>query len=223
MIFSLLGPLLYSFKRPVYFVNRWKDVVVASLAMMAIFVPWDIAFTAKGVWYFNHDYTIGMDVWHLPLEEWMFFLVIPFACVFVYEVMNHMVRINIREAVLPFFYVTYGLITFILSFVFHDQVYTLVACGLAAALSLTAAFLKPSWSGKFLRMYIVIWIPFLIVNGILTGAVTKNPVVGYNAQEIIGLRIHTIPVEDSIYNFSMLFIVVAVYEYLKSRRLKNTL
>lgn len=61
----------------------------------------------------------------------------------------------------------------------------------------------------FILTYVVCFIPFLIVNGILTGGFTKNPVVWYNEDQIIGWRIGTIPIEDSIYN--MLLIVLVTF------------
>ena len=55
-------------------------------------------------------------------------------------------------------------------------------------------------------------IPFLLINGFLTGSFTQEPVVIYNPDEILGIRILNIPVEDSIYNMLMLLIVVFFYE-----------
>jgi lycopene cyclase domain-containing protein len=66
--------------------------------------------------------------------------------------------------------------------------------------------------------YFVHLIPFLLVNGVLTGAVTPEPVVGYNANEIIGLRIYTIPIEDTIYAFTCLLIPITVMEYLLNKK-----
>jgi lycopene cyclase domain-containing protein len=69
--------------------------------------------------------------------------------------------------------------------------------------------------GRFLMMYFVSFLPFLLVNGVLTGYLTKSPIVNYSSDEIIGFRILTIPIEDSIYNLLMLMIVIAVFEKLR--------
>jgi lycopene cyclase domain-containing protein len=71
--------------------------------------------------------------------------------------------------------------------------------------------------GYFWFAYLVHLIPFLLVNGVLTGAVTPEPVVFYNATEIIGLRIVTIPIEDTIYALTCLLIPITVMEYLLNR------
>ena len=64
----------------------------------------------------------------------------------------------------------------------------------------------------FFRTYLVSLIPFLLINGFLTGSFTENPIVSYNANHIIGIRIINIPIEDSMYCLLMLLIVIATYE-----------
>ena len=49
-------------------------------------------------------------------------------------------------------------------------------------------------------------IPFFIVNGILTGTGIEGNIVWYNDAENLGIRLGTIPVEDSAYAFSMILL-----------------
>jgi hypothetical protein len=65
-------------------------------------------------------------------------------------------------------------------------------------------------------------IPFFIINGVLTGAITPEPVVFYNASEIIGLRLVTIPIEDSIYALSCLLIPISIMEWWNEKKLNNS-
>jgi lycopene cyclase domain-containing protein len=57
----------------------------------------------------------------------------------------------------------------------------------------------------------VSFIPFILINGFLTGSFTEFPVVSYNPSEIIGIRLLNIPIEDSMYCLLMLLIVIAFY------------
>jgi lycopene cyclase domain-containing protein len=189
---------------------------------MLLFVPWDIAFTHNGVWGFNHTYTQDCYVFNLPLEEWLFFLVIPVACVFVYEVLNHYRPFSIAERWVYPFYIIYGIAVALLALFFRHQAYTFYAGMLTAVMSIGVGILRPHWAANFLRMYIIIWIPFILINGILTGMLTENPVVYYHPDHIIGLRIISIPVEDSIYNFAMLAMVVAFYHWLPKQVQSHT-
>jgi lycopene cyclase domain-containing protein len=75
----------------------------------------------------------------------------------------------------------------------------------------------------FYITFLVILIPFLIVNGILTGSITgiESPVVWYNNSENLGIRIHTIPIEDVAYCFSLLFGNLMIFENLKNKQINN--
>ena len=55
-------------------------------------------------------------------------------------------------------------------------------------------------------------IPFLIVNGLLTGSFLDNPIVWYSELEIVGYRIFTIPVEDAFYCMAMMLIYTTVMQ-----------
>lgn len=70
-----------------------------------------------------------------------------------------------------------------------------------------------SYLGRFLIAYGFMLIPFFIVNGALTGAFTPESVVWwYNDAENFGVRLVTIPVEDSLYLLLMMIIVIDIYE-----------
>ena len=66
--------------------------------------------------------------------------------------------------------------------------------------------------------FLVIMFPFFLVNGILTGMFTSEPVVWYNDVEHLQIRIATIPVEDVGYAFSMLFCNLMIFEALKTKQ-----
>ncbi|MFT5253134.1 MAG: lycopene cyclase domain-containing protein [Flavobacteriales bacterium] len=57
----------------------------------------------------------------------------------------------------------------------------------------------------FFLLLLIILIPFFFVNGILTGAFTELPIVSYNNEENLGLRLVPIPLENIGYAFSLLF------------------
>ena len=89
---TLAGPLVLSFDRRVAFFRRWKYLFPSIGLMMAIFVPWDIAFTHMGVWGFNPQYLSGYRIFNLPIEEVLFFVVVPYACVFIYDCLNSYIK-----------------------------------------------------------------------------------------------------------------------------------
>ena len=78
------------------------------------------------------------------------------------------------------------------------------------------SFKKYKWFYNFLRTYLFSLIALVVVNGVLTGSFIENEIVSYNENHFMGYRIFTIPIEDTIYCFSMLFIVTGIYEKLKN-------
>src|SRR5690606_30300927 len=78
--------------------------------------------------------------------------------------------------------------------------------------------LKPRYMGRFYLAFAVILISFFLVDGILTGSFIDQPVVWYNDQENLGIRMGTIPVEDTFYGMLLLVMNVSVYEWLRLRK-----
>jgi lycopene cyclase domain-containing protein len=130
-----------------------------------------------------------------------------------------MVTLNKTSKLFAFFFVLSG---FVLSTWFLDNWYTSVACGASAILTVGLYFIfKVRWYERFVFAYLVALIPFLIVNGILTGMFTENPVVWYNESHIMGIRIGTIPFEDLYYNYCLFLPIIGLYEWIKNRSAKT--
>ena len=92
-----------------------------------------------------------------------------------------------------------------------------------AALLIAAKYIfKVSWLHKFYWVYALLLVPFLIVNGILTGTGLEDPVVWYNNQENLGIRIGTIPVEDIFYGMELILLNLLIFDYFKTRRSSAT-
>jgi lycopene cyclase domain-containing protein len=88
MLATLAGPLAFSFEKQIQFYRKLKYLIPAILFSGTIFILWDLRFEELGIWSFNPNYVTGIYILNLPFEEWLFFLVIPYSSVFVYEVLN---------------------------------------------------------------------------------------------------------------------------------------
>ena len=213
-LLSVIFPLLLSFDKKVAFYKSWKYLFPAILISATFFIIWDIVFTAQGVWSFNPKYVLGINVFNLPIEEILFFICVPYACIFIYEVLNVYVKRSIfgcgqRTSIVL------CVILLVLCIGYYDRLYTLVNAGICLLLLAFAAFVyKFENLGRFNLAYLVSLIPFLICNGILTAL----PVVIYNNNENCGFRIYTIPVEDLFYCMSMLLAPILLMDYFKNRK-----
>jgi lycopene cyclase domain-containing protein len=172
---------------------------------MVIFIPWDVIFTIHEIWGFNDTYFLGAKVFSLPIEEWLFFICIPFACVFThYALLLYFPNLKLNKTTTKA--ISIGLITllFILAVINYDKWYTVINFSLAIPITVLVYKYNTKLLQHFFLTFLVMLIPFFIVNGILTGSFITDQVVWYNNAENLGIRMGTIPVEDSIYAFTMI-------------------
>lgn len=221
LIVSLIYPIAQSFEWRIRYYKKWKYLFPGILIMMAVFIPWDVAFTHEGVWWFNDRYLTGTRIFLLPVEEWSFFIVVPFACIFLYEVLNFFIKKDLLFGLANWFYGILALTLVVFAIIHFGKLYTTITFLATAIALILVLFFNPHWKGRFLLMYLVSWIPFILINGALTGNFTEEAVVNYNPDHFMGFRITTIPFEDSIYSLLMLLMVITVYELLKKRELSE--
>ncbi|CAG5086518.1 lycopene cyclase domain-containing protein [Parvicella tangerina] len=213
-LFTFLGPLALSFDKKVGFFKNWKRLFLSIGLMMLIFIPWDIAFTVHGVWGFNPNYLSGLEIFHLPIEEWLFFIVVPYATVFIYECCRAYIRDVFEKVARPSFWVI-GVILLILGVFFHDRWYTFINFVGAGLIILVMLMTKQKSIGYLMMGFLISLVPFLLVNGVLTGSLLEEPIVWYNNDENLGIRILTIPVEDMFYFLFFYTLVLIPYEQLR--------
>lgn len=217
IIFTTFFPLVLSFDKRVRFVQYWPAFFMAMLPVATFFLVWDYFFTAWGVWGFNEEYLIGIHLANMPIEEMLFFVVVPFACIFIYECFRYYIPKDYLKPAAPYFSAVLAIALPIIALFHIEALYTSVTFLLAAALLVLAQFVfKVKWMGWFYLAYFVSLVPFLIVNGILTSL----PVVWYNNAHNLGIRLYTIPIEDTMYSLLLLLMNVWLYEGIKNSKLK---
>ncbi len=223
MLGSLAYPFAQSFERRITLYRKWKHMFPAMLITAGFFLIWDEFFTQIGVWSFSETYTLGIYFGSLPLEEWMFFLIVPYCCFFVYFVANHFIKKDIFRTTYRGIAISLSILLIVSAIIFHDRWYTATTCLLPALLLLYLVFIaKAKYLGKFFTGYIFSLIPFILVNGVLT----LKPVVIYNNLENSGLRlsipaISNIPVEDFAYCLLLLLMNVSLYEMFAARNKRD--
>jgi lycopene cyclase domain-containing protein len=218
---SLAGPLALSFDKKVAFYKKWKYLFPAMLLPALIYISWDIFFTAKNVWSFNNNYITGIKLINLPIEEVLFFFVVPYSCVFIYECIRcYFPGVANKKIADSFLQVMAGLL-FITGLISYQKYYTSWALTLCSLFIATLYIFKKCFkyfdAGFFLTAYAIILIPFLLVNGFLTAL----PVVEYNNAENLGIRIYTIPVEDVFYGMLLVLMNVVLFEKLRNGSQQN--
>jgi lycopene cyclase domain-containing protein len=207
-------PVLFSFHPRIALYKKWHLLWPAILLSTVPSVIWDSTFTQMGVWGFTPKYLAGWYRLDLPVEEILFFICIPYACLFTYYCFRIYYGINYRlrsERFITWFF--FGCCIF-LAITFHDRYYTFyTAVGLAIFLLFLTLVVKVKWLGLFYFSHMFLLIPFFIVNGILTGTGLDEPIVWYNNTENMGIRLLTIPFEDVFYGMLMLLLNTFLFEF----------
>lgn len=216
ILLSFAGPFALSFDKKVAFFKEWRHVFIATICVAIPFLIWDEFFTKWAVWGFNPDYLLGVYLGHLPLEEILFFVVIPYNFIFILKVIEAYFPNRNRKNYAHLFAYLFLVTSTLWMLLYGKNYYTFLATFLCTIL--TFVLRNKSWYKEFMWAYLVCLLPFFIVNGILTGAVTPEPIVWYSGKHIIGWRMISIPFEDLYYNYALLLPVTWIYFSLKNHK-----
>ena len=217
-LFTFLPVFLLSFDRNVHFYKKWRFLWLGIMLVGGFFIVWDIFFTEVGIWGFNKTYLTAITIFNLPIEEWLFFVTVPYACVFIYECLNFYVKFDPFKTI-ELYLTPFLIIVFLaIAALNPEKHYTFSTFALCSVFTMYHYLYLPShWRSRFYFAYLITLFPFWLVNGVLTGGFTESPIVLYNPSANLGFRVHSIPVEDTFYGFLLVFGVVTIFEWLRSR------
>ncbi|MFD1314737.1 lycopene cyclase domain-containing protein [Namhaeicola litoreus] len=215
-LLSISVPFLVTFHPRIKLHHYWKSLFSAIAVSMIPFIIWDIYFTKQQYWGFNPDYLSQIYILGLPVEEWLFFICIPYACVFTHEsilAFNRNISLNEKTTKL----ITFGLLFFfmVMLILHYDKAYTAVDMIFGIIILSIVYITNLKLLSSYYITFLVMLIPFFIVNGVLTGTGINEEVVWYNNDENLGIRILTIPVEDIAYAFSLLLLNLLLFKKFK--------
>jgi len=125
----------------------------------------------------------------------------------------------VREKVFTIFLVLFLLI---IGGIYIQRAYTAMSFLSTAVICMFLVFVvKVDWFGKAITVYMFLLIPFIVVNGILTGTGLEEAVVQYNNSENLGIRILTIPVEDIFYGLELFLLNLFLFKNFESIKIHH--
>jgi len=209
-------PLLVGAWRRAWFYDR-IGVALRSVLLVAIpFIAWDAAVTGRH-WWFNPRYVLGVEALGLPIEELLFFVAIPLACVFTWEVVLSAPLARARPGLRWLYPVAWAMVPLGVAVAAHGEEYTgyaLLALGVVAAVD-HALGVGLLLAPRALAFFGLVLLLTLVFNGYLTG----RPIVLYGERYQLGVRIGTVPVEDFVYGVALVWGSTALYQRRLERRL----
>jgi lycopene cyclase domain-containing protein len=231
-VLCVVFPFLLSFHKKMAFFKKWRALGIATILMMTVFIPWDILFTHLGVWEFNSNYISGFSIVNLPVEEWLFFICIPYSCLFTHEVLKYYFPKQPLEKSAKYISVFYIIIGILFAITHLEHYYTLSTSLVATFLLFMHTFI---WKSKYMGWFHLAWsillIPFYISNGVLTGLEFWNyplinlqpesisdQIVWYNNSHNLGIRIWSVPLDDFFYGMAMVLMTLGWFEKFSAQK-----
>lgn len=209
---------IFSFHQRIQFQKHFLSFLKASTVVAIPFLIWDIWFTKSGVWWFNFDYTLGIDIFGLPLEEWLFFICIPFSCVFTFFFLEKFFQFNELKKYNSLIAWITILTCAAVAVCFYDRAYPMLT-SLAAIFTMSYLHFiaRVDWIAKASLVFCILMLGFFPVNGVLTGTGLESPIVNYHSSEILNIRLLTIPIEDTVYGYTQFLLVWYFFGYFRKR------
>jgi isorenieratene synthase len=216
LLFDLVviaGPAAASGFEPTSFRGRWKPAIAAALLVALPFVAWDLAVTGRH-WWFDTAHTRIWLLW-MPLGEWLFFLTVPIACAYTWEMLTGGHDPEPVRRAGPAWSIATLLALAAAAAWARGLEYTAVASGalaFATALDLTTGG-RVTRHRRFLHFVLLV----VAFTAVFNGYLTARPLVLYDSRYQLDVRLGTIPVEDFAYGLALVLANVVVFERLRDR------
>ncbi|QQS36419.1 MAG: lycopene cyclase domain-containing protein [Ignavibacteriales bacterium] len=210
----VIVPLIFSFEKNIRFYKKIPSYLFSIIIVSTVFITWDSIASSRGDWGFNSFHISGIKYFSLPYEEILFFITVPYSCLFIFETISFYIKER-TISTKPFLFLVGSLILIITAVIFYDQFYTSTVLLFSASFILISLLFFRSIlkSRNYWLTVLITFIPFLIFNFVLT----YIPVVVYSDHAIWGLKFITIPVEDFFYSYSMISFWILVYSIKEGR------
>lgn len=217
----IIFPLLFSFESKIkYYLNYWS-LLFATITAGSFFIIWDFIAISRGDWWFSQNHIIGITLAGFPIEEILFFITVPYSCLFIYEAIikfnKHNPKIT-NTSTLNLTLIVLGFLLIITSFVFIEKAYTFTAFFVAGLTLLLGLRFTTIFENKNYYLFLAITSGLFIVFNFL---LTSIPIVNYSPKAILGILFITIPLEDFFFNFSMLTAYSVAYIFIKNKLTKT--
>lgn len=202
---------------PVLFLSLKYDVkpqknyralaAVAGLVSLP-FIIWDMWAASNGHWLFNPEFVLPYRIGGIPLEEILFFLTVPYAMIYVWEVLKkHIGDVKVRGWWPQVVTAAIGLFALVLTVAYWDAGYSR-SVGLAVLLTTALLITSPLVR---LRRYWIFQGAHLLLFFACNTFLTSLPVISYGQDSIIGLRIGTIPLEDFLFSYALISLAILAW------------
>lgn len=220
--FAIIICLIFSFHPKIKFYKHFGVFLKSSIAVAIPYIIWDVYFTGIGAWWFNNDYTVGVRILGLPIEEMLFFICIPFSCIYTYFCFNKFFNLSRFSRYNKWVVAVVLILSVILAITCNYKIYPFVTAIVTIISLLYLYFIaKASWISEASFVFLWLMLGFIPVNGVLTGSFLEAPIVNYNPNQILNIRLFTIPIEDIFYGYTQFLLNVYLFKFVSKKHHEN--
>lgn len=195
---------------------KWPKLKPFATALLTVSLPYVVCdhFVTGHWWTFNPSYVLGVSLGNLPVEEVLFFFVIPWSCLIIWENFKDRVQGKLRW---PIAESVSTVSTLLAAWAYlGERWYSFAVCAVVALFSLVSIRNDRYLQKKnFLAFLLGVLGLTLIFNGYLTA----RPVVLYSPNFMSNVLVGTIPVEDIFYGLVLVGGCVLSYEHSLKKRI----
>jgi lycopene cyclase domain-containing protein len=204
-LFLLMLPLLGSFHPKLQFYKRWKFWVPAVIIPAVVFIFWDVWFTAAKVWTFNPEQVASKRLVGVPMEQVAFFFLLPFAAIFMYELVQHwapkLILKKKHAGILSLLIVAFWLVSLSLNL---SKLYPMVCFALCLPVLTLVWYNYSDIIRRYLLVYVLLFIPLMLLNSFFVGSLGGVNILSYSDVHQMGVHLFEIPIENFSHNFLLI-------------------
>jgi lycopene cyclase domain-containing protein len=210
-------PFIASYFGEKGYLPQLKPFAAVLLFVSLPFIIWD-HFVTDYFWSFNPAYTTGLKIGNLPIEEVLFFVTVPYACLFVWIIIERKMKVKEQvNSLFPFLFI--ALIPIGSWYVMRGLEYTGSVYVVFGTIALIDMVTKTHlFQNRKLYTFFLICMGLMLV---FNGYLTARPVVTYSEAVKTNIHIGSIPIEDFVYGMSLLSASVWVYKRFREKKPKS--
>jgi len=205
----LIIALLFSFNKKIKFYENFFAYLFSVSIVSTSYLIWEILSVNRGDLSFSATQTTKFYIFKLPIEELLFFLIVPYVVILIYEVAN-----SYRQEKIINFTKNHSFLVaiafFLLAFIFIKHNFTFVNLLLISLVFYLNTIFKYQILNKSNIWFTnsIIFIPLIIFFYFKVSL----PMIFINPMTVIGLKVIKIPIEYFFYSFSMVSLWIICYE-----------
>jgi lycopene cyclase domain-containing protein len=85
LAFIVMGTIWLEFVVGAQVLRKPLRLILAIVPVFSGLVIWDLYAISQGHWWFNEKYVTGWQIGIIPIEELLFFLIVPMASIYSFE------------------------------------------------------------------------------------------------------------------------------------------